>query len=238
VIIGVDIQRTLGSFQLNVAFSAPAGITALFGPSGAGKTLTLRSVAGLLRPDRGSVVLGERVLFDSAANVDVATRARRIGYVFQQYALFPHLSAAANIGYGLHEASPADRSARVKELLEMVGLSSFAERHPHELSGGQQQRVALARALAPRPDLILLDEPFAAIDSFVRDRLREQLRAIHARTRVPMILVTHDIADVRRLADTVVLYGHGTVLEVGDTSGVLARHKVDRSWSEDLSGVQ
>jgi molybdate transport system ATP-binding protein len=238
VIIGVDIQRTLGSFQLNVAFSAPAGITALFGPSGAGKTLTLRSVAGLLRPDRGSVVLGERVLFDSAANVDVATRARRIGYVFQQYALFPHLSAAANIGYGLHEASPADRSARVKELLEMVGLSSFAERHPHELSGGQQQRVALARALAPRPDLILLDEPFAAIDSFVRDRLREQLRAIHARTRVPMILVTHDIADVRRLADTVVLYGHGTVLEVGDTSDVLARHKVDRSWSEDVSGVQ
>jgi molybdate transport system ATP-binding protein len=237
-VIIVDVERTLGSFHLNVAFSAPAGITALFGPSGSGKTLTLRCVAGLLRPDRGHVALGDRVLFDRVAHVDLATRERRIGYVFQHYALFPHLSAAANIGYGLHEALPADRSARVKELLEMVGLSSFAERHPHELSGGQQQRVALARALAPRPDLILLDEPFAAIDSFVRDHLREQLRAIHVRTRVPMILVTHDIADVRRLAETVVLYGHGAVLEVGETSDVLARREVVRPWSEDASGVQ
>lgn len=227
MIIAVDVERTLGSFQLKAAFSAPAGITALFGPSGSGKTLTLRCVAGLLRPDRGRVVLGERVLYDNAADVDLATRDRRIGYVFQHYALFPHLSAAANIGYGLHGASPADRSDRVKELLEMVGLAGFADRHPHELSGGQQQRVALARALAPRPDLVLLDEPFAAIDSFVRDRLREQLRAIHARTQVPMILVTHDVADVRSLADTVVLYGHGVVLEVGATASVLASATVE-----------
>ncbi len=173
------------------------------------------------------MALGQRVLYDSATGADVATRDRRIGYVFQHYALFPHLSAAANIAYGLHDASPTDRSARVKELLEMVDLTGFAERRPHELSGGQQQRVALARALAPRPDLVLLDEPFAAIDSFVRDHLREQLRAIHTRTQVPMILVTHDVADVRRLADTVVLYGHGVVLEVGATAEVL-----------DTSGVQ
>jgi molybdate transport system ATP-binding protein len=226
VIIAVDVQRALGSFQLKVAFAAPAGITALFGPSGSGKTLTLRCVAGLLRPDRGRVALGPRVLFDSASGADLATRDRRIGYVFQHYALFPHLSAAANIGYGLHDASPADRSARVQDLLEMVGLSGFADRHPHQLSGGQQQRVALARALAPRPDLVLLDEPFAAIDSFVRDHLREQLRAIHTRTQVPMILVTHDVADVRRLADTVVLYGHGVVLEVGPTDDVLSRREV------------
>jgi molybdate transport system ATP-binding protein len=226
VIIAVDVQRTLGSFQLRVAFEAPAGITALFGPSGSGKTLTLRSVAGLLRPDRGRVALGERVLYDGDQGVDIATRERRIGYVFQHYALFPHLSAAANIGYGLHDASPDDRSRRVRELLEMVDLTGFAERRPHELSGGQQQRVALARALAPRPDLIMLDEPFAAIDSFVRDHLREQLRAIHARTQVPMILVTHDVADVRRLADTVVLYGHGVVVEVGKTAEVLTRREV------------
>ncbi len=226
MIITVDVRRTLGPFHLKVAFAAPAGITALFGPSGSGKTLTLRCVAGLLRPERGRVALGQRVLYDGALGVDLATRDRRIGYVFQHYALFPHLSASANIGYGLHDASPADRSARVKELLEMVGLADFAERHPHQLSGGQQQRVALARALAPRPDLVLLDEPFAAIDSFVRDHLREQLRAIHARTQVPMILVTHDVADVRRLADTVVLYGHGAVLEVGATDDVLARREV------------
>lgn len=226
MIIAVDVQRTLGSFHLNVAFAAPAGITALFGPSGSGKTLTLRCTTGLLRPDRGRVALGQRVLYDSTSGVDVATRDRRIGYVFQHYALFPHLSAAANIGYGLHDAAAADRSARVTELLEMVGLAGLAERRPHELSGGQQQRVALARALAPRPDLVLLDEPFAAIDSFVRDHLREQLRAIHAQTRVPMILVTHDVADVRRLADTVVLYGHGSVIEVGATADVLSRREV------------
>ena len=227
MIVTVDVERTLGSFHLKVAFSAAAGITALFGPSGSGKTLTLRCVAGLLRPSRGRVALGDRVLYDSASSVDLATRDRRIGYVFQNYALFPHLDAAANVAYGLHDASAAERSARVKELLEMVGLTGFADRHPHALSGGQQQRVALARALAPRPDLVLLDEPFAAIDSFVRDHLREQLRAIHTRTQVPMILVTHDVADVRRLADTVVLYGHGAVLEVGATAEVL-----------DASGVQ
>ena len=222
MIITVDAQRTLGPFQLNVTFAAPAGITALFGPSGSGKTLTLRCITGLLTPDGGRVTLGNRVLYDRSAGVDVPTRDRCIGYVFQHYALFPHLSAAANIGYGLHELSPGDRSARVRELLDMVGLTDFADRHPQQLSGGQQQRVALARALAPRPDLILLDEPFAAIDSFVRDHLREQLRAIHARTEVPMILVTHDVDDVRRLADTVVLYGHGMVLEVGATGDVLA----------------
>jgi ABC-type sulfate/molybdate transport systems ATPase subunit len=226
VIITVDVERSVGPFQLDIAFAAPPGITALFGPSGSGKTLTLRCIAGLLTPDSGRVALGERVLYDRAAAIDLPTRARRIGYVFQHYALFPHLTAAANIGYGLHELSPADRSARVSELLEMVGLAGFAGRHPRQLSGGQQQRVALARALAPRPDLILLDEPFAAIDSFVRDHLREQLREIHARTQVPMILVTHDVADVRSLADTVVLYGHGKVLEVGAASEVLSRRLV------------
>jgi molybdate transport system ATP-binding protein len=226
VIVAVDVQRALGSFQLSVVFEAPAGITALFGPSGSGKTLTLRSIAGLLRPDSGRIALGARVLYDSHRVIDIATRERRIGYVFQHYALFPHLSAAANVAYGLHDVAPDERVRRVGELLEMVDLARFADRRPYALSGGQQQRVALARALAPRPDLILLDEPFAAIDSFVRDHLREQLREIHARTQVPMILVTHDVADVRRLADTVVLYGHGVVVEVGRTVDVLARREV------------
>lgn len=226
MIIAVDVERRLGDFQLNVAFEAPAGITALFGPSGSGKTLTLRCIAGLLAPDRGRIALGQRVLFDRAAGIDLPTRDRRIGYVFQHYALFPHLSAAANIAYGLHELAPGDRSDRVKELLDTVGLSGFAQRRPNQLSGGQQQRVALARALAPGPELILLDEPFAAIDSFVRDHLREQLRATHARTNVPMVLVTHDVADVQRLADTVVMYGHGSVVDVGDTATVLARREM------------
>jgi ABC-type sulfate/molybdate transport systems ATPase subunit len=222
VTLSVYVEKTLGTFHLNAIFSAPAGITALFGPSGAGKTLTLRAVAGLLRPDRGRIALGDRVLFDASSGADVPTRDRRIGLVFQHYALFPHLSAAANVAYGLHGLAAEHRGARVRELLELVDLAELARRHPHELSGGQQQRVALARALAPGPDLLLLDEPFAAIDSFVRGHLRHQLRAIHERTGVPMILVTHDVGDVRRLADSVVLYGRGEVMRTGPTAEVLA----------------
>jgi ABC-type sulfate/molybdate transport systems ATPase subunit len=226
VIVSVDVQRTLGTFRLDVAFDAPAGITALFGPSGAGKTLTLRSIAGLLAPDRGRIAVGDRVLFDAARGLDVRTRDRRIGYVFQHYALFPHLTAAENVAYGLHAAPSAERRARVDELLEMVGLADHAGRRPRELSGGQQQRIALARALAPGPDLVLLDEPFAAVDSFVRGHLRDRLRATQERTRVPMLLVTHDVADVRSLADTTVLYGHGRVRRIGPTADVLATPEV------------
>ena len=221
MILAVDVRRSLGSFTLNVAFAAPAGITALFGPSGSGKTLTLRGVAGLLRPDRGRIALGPRVLFDSESGIDVPTRERRIGYVFQHYALFPHLTAAANVAYGLHSLPAPERAPRVAELLELVELTGSAARHPRELSGGQQQRIAIARALAPAPELLLLDEPFAAVDTFLRARLRDQLRAIHERTGVPMILVTHDLADVRHLADSLVVYGHGEVLQVGATADVL-----------------
>ncbi|HEY8656083.1 MAG TPA: ATP-binding cassette domain-containing protein [Candidatus Limnocylindria bacterium] len=221
MILAVDVRRSLGPFTLDVAFAAPAGITALFGPSGSGKTLTLRTVAGLLRPDRGRVALGPRVLFDSEAGIDVPTRERRIGYVFQHYALFPHLTAAANVAYGLHALPAPARTARVLELLELVELSGLAARHPHELSGGQQQRIAIARALAPVPELLLLDEPFAAVDTFLRARLRDQLRAIHERAGVPMILVTHDLADVQHLAESLVVYGHGEVLQVGATADVL-----------------
>ena len=226
MIVSVKVERTLGTFRLDVAFDAPAGITALFGPSGAGKTLTLRSVAGLLAPDRGRIAVGDRVLFDASRGVDVPTRDRRIGYVFQHYALFPHLTAAENVAYGLHAVSKGERRGRVADLLEMVGLADHARRRPRELSGGQQQRIALARALAPGPDLVLLDEPFVAVDSFVRGHLRDRLRATHERTRVPMVLVTHDVADVRSLADTTVLYGHGQVRRIGPTADVLAAPEV------------
>ena len=218
----MDIAKALGGFRLDAAFAAPAGITALFGPSGAGKTLTLRCIAGLVRPDRGRIAVGPRVLFDDGVAVDVPTRDRQIGYVFQHYALFPHLSAAGNVGYGLRGCGAIERSARVQELLEMVDLADYGARRPHELSGGQQQRIALARALAPRPELLLLDEPLAAVDAAVRGRLREQLRAVHERTRIPMILVTHDLAEVRALADSLVVYAAGRVLQVGPTADVLA----------------
>lgn len=221
--IAVSIAKRLGSFELDVRFESPPGITALFGPSGAGKTVTLRCIAGLLRPDSGRIVVGDRPLFDSERRTDVPTRARRLGYLFQSYALFPHMKVAANVGYGLHGQTRTERDARVQTLLELVGLAGYGNRYPGELSGGQQQRVALARALAPAPDVLLLDEPFAAVDALARVPLRAEVLAVQERTGVPMLLVTHDLAEVRQLASHVVLYDQGQVLQAGPAAEVLSQ---------------
>jgi molybdate transport system ATP-binding protein len=220
VSLSLHIERALGDFALDVRFEADGGVTALFGPSGAGKTLTLRAIAGLITPDAGRIVVAGRTLFDSSAGIDLAPRERRIGYLFQQYALFPHLTLAENVGYGLHRLPKPARADRIVALLELVGLEGFERRRPHELSGGLQQRGALARALAPEPDLLLLDEPFAAIDLGTRRRLRAELRRIQQATATPMLLVTHDPAEVRQLADTLVVFenGRGRSGEVGSAT--------------------
>jgi len=222
--VSVDAQiiKRLGNFTVDAHFSAPEGITALFGPSGSGKTSTLRAIAGLLHPDRGRVQVNGRLLFDSMGRIDVPARDRRVGYLFQQYALFPHLRVTANVGYGLNHLSAGERDARVASLLEMVELPDLADRYPGDLSGGQQQRVALARALAPSPDLLLLDEPFAAVDALARAQLRRELALIQEQTGMPMLLVTHDLAEVRQLASFLVLYYDGHVLQQGPTAEVLA----------------
>jgi molybdate transport system ATP-binding protein len=221
VTISVSVRAQLGAFSLAPSFEAPGGITALFGPSGSGKTLTVRCIAGLLRPESGRIALGDRVLFDKGNSIDLPARERRVGYLFQQYALFPHLDVGRNVGYGLHRLSRSEREKRVASLLALVGLEGFARRRVHELSGGQQQRVALARAMAPGPELLLLDEPFAAVDAIVRRQLRRELRMVYEQTRVPMLLVTHDLPEVRELADYVVIYHQGRVLEAGAVDQVL-----------------
>ena len=220
--VSVRIERTLGDFALRVAFDAAPGITALFGPSGAGKTLTLRSIAGLTRPDAGRIVVSGRTLFDAATGVDLAPRERRVGYVFQQYALFPHLTLGENVAYGVHHLPKRARAERVAALLALVGLAGLAPRRPAELSGGQQQRAALARALAPAPDVLLLDEPFAAVDLRARRRLRAELRRIQQTTGTPMLLVTHDLGEVRQLSDSLVVLDRGAVVRAGRTAEVLA----------------
>ncbi len=225
--LSVHVQRRVGSFALNVAFDIsfgsaldsaidapsrrPSGIAALLGPSGSGKTLTLRSIAGLLHPDSGRISLGERILFDSAKSVHVPARDRDIGYVFQQYAVFPHLSVRDNVAYGINSLSRADRQTRSMEVLELVRMDAYANRRPHELSGGQQQRVALARALARRPTLLLLDEPFAALDAPLRKRLGDELRTLQQDTSVSMVLVTHDQEEAERLAEVVIHLENGGV---------------------------
>jgi molybdenum ABC transporter ATP-binding protein len=216
------IKHRIGSFQLDANFGALGGITGLFGPSGAGKTLTLRCIAGLTRPDEGRIALSNRVLLDTDAGVDLPPRERRIGYVFQQYALFPHLTVARNISFGIKHLSRAERDARVAQLLSLVGLPDLEGRMPSQLSGGQQQRVALARALATEPELLLLDEPFAAVDLRLRRRLRDELRRIQEASGTPMLLVTHDLHEVRQLCEWLVLIDSGRILRAEPTAKLLA----------------
>jgi ABC-type sulfate/molybdate transport systems ATPase subunit len=222
VILEVSLHSELQGFTLDVAFHAEGGITALFGPSGAGKTLTLRHVAGLERAARGRIALGERLLFDGESGHHLPPRLRRVGYVFQEYAVFPHLDVAANIGFGLPGWSREARAERVQELIRTVGLTGFDRRRVRGLSGGERQRVALARALAPEPELLLLDEPFAALDFRVRRALRGSLRELQSATDVPMVLVTHSLQEVRELADHLVLLDRGRVLAEGRTPALLA----------------
>lgn len=222
VLIQVDIQKTLNSrgrsFVLKAAFSSDENKVVLFGPSGSGKTLTLQSIAGLIRPDSGRIALKGRVLFDAKAGIDVPSRARRMGYLFQDYALFPHMTVVENVGYGLRKTwnwrlSGKDRRD-VLSLLDTLEIRHLAESFPSDLSGGQRQRVALARALITRPDLLLLDEPFAALDTLLRGRLRQELLGIQARFHVPMIMITHDPVDISSFAETLVTYEAGRVCEI------------------------
>jgi molybdate transport system ATP-binding protein len=205
-------------FPLEVDFACESERLVLFGPSGSGKTLTLQLLTGLLTPDLGRIVLGDRVLFDGHQNINVPARRRAIGYVPQDYALFSHLSVADNIGFGLPRKWPwgltkSDRR-RVAEFLEIFELNELGKGLPRDLSGGQRQRVALARALICQPQLLLLDEPFAALDGFFRVNMRRLLLEVQARFQLPIILITHDPEDVATLAQTLVVYEMGRVSRV------------------------
>lgn len=202
-------------FALDIGFSSTSRRIALFGPSGAGKTLTLRAIAGLLRPDRGRIVLGERTLFDVAAGVDVRPQQRRVAYLFQDYALFPHLTVAQNVAFGLARGwrnPPRGKSHDDAERwIDAFGLREVRGHYPAEISGGQKQRVALARALATRPDIVLLDEPFSALDPALRARMRAELRALQTSLEVPMLVISHDPDDVAALADHVMEIRDGRI---------------------------
>ena len=206
-------MKRLPGFTLDVEWSADDGVAALFGPSGAGKTLTLSCMAGLLRPDAGRIVVDGRVLFDAATGVDVRPQDRRVGYVFQGYALFPHRTVASNIGFGLRDRPRAERERRVADVVARLGLVGLERRYPGELSGGQRQRVALGRALAIDPALLLLDEPLSALDAPLRAALRNDLRAILRDWRTAAVVVTHDFSEAYRLGDRIVVYDGGRVVQ-------------------------
>jgi len=221
--LAVSLTWRLPGFSLDVAWEAGDGVAVLFGPSGSGKTLTLQCLAGLARPDGGRIAVDGRVLFDAAAGIDVPPQQRRVGYVFQGYALFPHLSVAENVGFGLRDRPRAERGRRAGEVMERLELQPFAARMPRELSGGQRQRVALARALATDPALLLLDEPLSALDLPLRRALRDDLRAILAQWGTAAVLVTHDFTEAYRLGDRIVVYESGRVIQSAPRSELLWR---------------
>jgi molybdate transport system ATP-binding protein len=199
-----------------------APVTVLFGPSGSGKTTVLRALAGLDRPDAGAITFGAEPWFDAARGLHVRPQARGVGLLFQDYALFPHLTVGANVGYGLHRLAIGERRARVAELAERFGLAELLDRRPTELSGGQRQRVALARALAPRPRLLLLDEPLSALDTPTREALRGELRYLLEQARVPAIVVTHDRVEALALGDRLAVLVDGTIRQVGPVHEVFS----------------
>jgi molybdate transport system ATP-binding protein len=240
--IDVDIRLTVRDasrrFELAVQFACEASVLALYGPSGAGKSLTLQAMAGLLRPQAGHVRVAGRSLFDAAQGVDVPAAQRRVGYLFQDYALFPNLSVRQNIGFGLtHWHRPRLRpedARRVDELLAAFGLEAAAQAKPAALSGGQRQRVALARALACQPQVLLLDEPFAALNPQLRHSLRQELATVRQRWGIPMVLITHDVEDVLALAEHVCVIEAGQVRREVDMASGTSRERVWQALCPEL----
>lgn len=213
--IGIRVEHRFseraGGFHLDVNFAAEGRCVCFFGHSGSGKTLTMQAVAGLFAPQSGNITVGGRTVFDSKSKTCLPARVRRLGYLFQDYALFPHLTVRENIAFGLGGNSfSGDKTRnRVEEMLDIFEIRHLAAQRPGLISGGQKQRVALARALAPRPDILLLDEPFSALDPLMRERMRAQCRELLARFETPAIIITHDPADVAVFAESVILFEDG-----------------------------
>lgn len=226
VALVAEIEKKFpGSAAITAGFTLEADaapVTVLFGPSGSGKTTILRCLAGLERPDRGYIRFGDETWFDRARTVCLAPQARRIGYLFQEYALFPHLTVAQNIGFGV-SGTRAERRARVASLLDGLQLHGLETRYPPQLSGGQQQRVALARALATQPRILLLDEPLSALDAPTREPLRRELRRVLSSCGIPTLLVTHDRVEALTLGDRMLVMVGGRIRQAGPVHEVFSR---------------
>jgi molybdate transport system ATP-binding protein len=237
MLIQVEIRKRLVSrervFSLEVDFASESERLVLFGPSGSGKTMTLQLLAGLSAPDAGRIIVGDRVLYDKPKKINVPARHRGIGYVPQDYALFPHLSVADNVSFGLPKGWPCglekEDRRRIAEFLEIFELSDCRASLPRELSGGQSQRVALARSLIRHPKLLLLDEPFAALDTLLRARMRQELLKIQASFQIPVIVISHDPEDAAVLSQTVVIY------EAGRVSRIVPSARLFGEWGDALA---
>jgi molybdate ABC transporter permease protein len=218
--IWLDIQANRANFTLKVAFSAQQETVGLLGASGSGKSMTLRCIAGIETPDQGKIVLNGQTLFDSRRGINIPSHRRSVGLVFQNYALFPHMTVAQNVAFGLRNLPPDVRSQRVSQQLAMVQLSELGDRYPHQLSGGQQQRVALARALATDPDILLLDEPFSALDTHLRNELEKQLIKILTDYKGITLFVSHNLEEAYRVCRRLLVLETGNVIANGHKQDV------------------
>lgn len=236
--LNVEVRKHRDGFSLDVAFRAPTpGLVALFGRSGCGKSTIVNLVAGLLRPDEGTISLNEHALYDSTRNIDVPAEHRRIGYVFQDARLFPHFDVLGNLRYGEKRAKSGEPSSTLDSVVDLLGLAPLLKRRPHQLSGGERQRVAVGRALLCRPRLLLLDEPLASLDLARRDELLPYLEKLRDRLSIPMIYVSHQFDEVLRLATHVVLLENGRVTVSGDLSTVSRKPELRSIVGSDSIGA-
>jgi molybdate transport system ATP-binding protein len=219
--LSVNIRKAVNGFNLDAQWEIGDELAVLFGYSGAGKSITLQMIAGLMKPDEGEIHLNGKPLFNSAAAIDLPPQARSFGYVFQDLALFPHLTVRENILYGAHGMSKSEREQRSRDMMERFMIAGLEKKYPTEISGGQKQRVALARALIRRPDALLLDEPFSALDAPLRVEMRNFLKEIRREFTIPVVLVTHDLAEAVALADRLIIMADGRVVQAGTPNDVL-----------------
>ncbi len=215
IVLRVDVQKQLGDFLLSASFASEGRVTGLFGASGAGKTSLINMIAGLLRPDRGTIVLDGETLDDTERGIHIAAYRRRIGYVFQDARLFPHLDVAQNLDYGRRMNGLAEDTAQRRRVIELLDIGGLLERRPGKLSGGERQRVALGRALLSKPRLLLLDEPLGSLDEGRKVEILPYLVRLRDESNVPMVYVSHDAAELRQLATQIVMLRNGHVTAFG-----------------------
>jgi molybdate transport system ATP-binding protein len=223
----VKIRKVVNGFSLDAEWEIGNELAVLFGRSGAGKSLTLQMIAGLLSPDQGFIHLKEKSFFDSSSGRNLLPWERSCGYVFQDLALFPHMTIRENILYGAHGLSKVEREQQAVSMIEQFRINGLEKKYPSEISGGQKQRVALARALIRRPDVLLLDEPFSALDNPLRAEMQHFLRAIRREFPIPVVFVTHDVFEAYSMADKIIIYVNGSVAQSGTPKEVFA-HPVSR----------
>ena len=212
----IDINKNLSSFNLDVSMESKGGIIGFLGASGSGKSMTLKCIAGLEKPSKGKIIINDKVLFDSEEKINVKTRDRKVGFLFQNYALFPHMTIKDNIEIGLDKVSKVEKSKLSSNYIKKFGLEGLENRYPWQLSGGQQQRVALARALITSPDILLLDEPFSALDNHLRASMERELVEILKDYKGTVVFVTHDIAEAYRVCDKIIVFDGGKANDIRD----------------------